>query len=470
MTDLPLPLPHPPPATNTTSPLPPPPPRKHRHSRESPFREEPLSFRNSAGLALQGIVTSKPTDHPPTPLRGGGGGGGGGGSVVSTPSGSPPSQSQSPTPRSYSPSTPSLLSSLLPPDPLPPLTHHHNPHTPLPSTPPLSPSSTSNSSPTPISSSTHSPLLTPPPPPPPRLIILCHGMAVSSSWGFLPSLSTSLLHEVPGVSAVLRFDFTGCGGSEGEFEYGGYARQVGDIGAAVQAMRARGYQVWALVGHSMGGNAVLLYASEHPGDIPQVVNISARYHMTRGLPFGADQLQALQALGYFMWRPKGVGVGVGGLEGLGEVRVTQQTMNERLTLDMDCVRRITARVLTVHGTADTTIPVADAHRYAELIPHHTLRTLDDADHNYTTSHARLLMITTVCEWLSKGGGRDSLGSSPQLTPVSLARSMRTRGGGGVGGGEGGGGAGQGLGMMGVGWEGVRGMCPADCDSTIVRVE
>ena len=236
-------------------------------------------------------------------------------------------------------------------------------------------------------------------------------MAASSVWGFLPELADSLLKEVPGISAVLRFDFTGCGQSEGAFEYGGYASQVSDIGAAVATMRGRGYAVWGLVGHSMGGNSVLLYASDHP-DIPHIVNLSARYRMTRGLPFGPEQLSALQSQGWFMWRPKGVQ--------MGEVRVTQQTMNERLTLDMDVVRRISARTLTVHGTGDTVIPVADAHSYAELVPLHTLRTIDDADHNYTTEGSRLLMITTVVEWLSKGG-RESLGSSPALTPVSPAR-------------------------------------------------
>ena len=260
--------------------------------------------------------------------------------------------------------------------------------------------------------------------PPPRVVVVCHGMAAHCNWGFLPSLSESILQEVPYTHAVFRFDFTGCGASEGEFQYGGYASQVADIAAAVSLLRGRGFAVQALVGHSMGANAVLLYASDHH-DVPNIVSISARYQMTRGLPFGPEQLAALQDKGWFVWRPKESA----GLGGEREVRVTQQTMNERLSLDMDCVRRVAVRdeatgvfrvrVLTVHGNSDVVIPVEDAHRYAELIGNHTLRTLDDADHNYTTQQARLLMITTVCEWLSKSGPLSAVPGSPgRLQPAA----------------------------------------------------
>ena len=393
----------------------PPHPRRHRPSRESPYREETVVFRNSLGLALKGHLLSKWTESPfSSPHHKASG------AAIAPSSGSPPH-----------PAHPSSLTATLTfstPSTSPPS---------LSSSPSPSPSSYSPSS---AASLLQSSLTIDPSPSPslfPRAVILCHGMAAHQHWGFLPELSDALLKEVPGISAVLRFDFTGCGGSEGDFEYGGYGRQASDVGSAVQWLRSRGYGVWALVGHSMGGNAVLLYAADHH-DIPHVVNLSARYQMTRGLPFGSDQLSALQSQGFFLWRPKG---DTGGLD---EVKVTQATMNERLSLDMDCVRRITARTLTVHGTTDAVIPVADAHAYAELIPAHTLRTLDDADHNYSSAECRLLLVTTVCEWLSKAG-RESISGSPALTPVSPARGVLlppvhplVNGGGGGGGGVSGG--------------------------------
>ena len=235
-----------------------------------------------------------------------------------------------------------------------------------------------------------------------------------------------MLKEVSGVSAVLRFDFTGCGQSEGVFEFGGYSKQLEDISSAVAAMRSRGYAVHALIGHSMGGNCVLLYASSHH-DIPNIVNINGRYQMTRGLPFGPEQLTALQQHGYFMWKPRGAT--------LDTVRVTQETINERLSLDMDCVRRIASkdeyghyrvRVLTVHGNNDAVVPVQDAHQYAELINNHTLRTLDDCDHNYITQQAKLMLVTTVCEWMSREAASEKRLSAGTANGVDSGHSSPIR--------------------------------------------
>lgn len=41
------------------------------------------------------------------------------------------------------------------------------------------------------------------------------------------------------------------------------------------------------------------------------------------------------------------------------------------------------RLLTVHGSADTTIPVEDAYEFAKLIPNHKLHIIEGANHNYT---------------------------------------------------------------------------------------
>ena len=44
------------------------------------------------------------------------------------------------------------------------------------------------------------------------------------------------------------------------------------------------------------------------------------------------------------------------------------------------------RFLTVHGSADTTIPVDDAYEFAKLIPNHKLHVIEGANHNYTAHH------------------------------------------------------------------------------------
>ena len=65
--------------------------------------------------------------------------------------------------------------------------------------------------------------------------------------------------------AVLRFDFTGLGASEGDFANTNFSSNVGDLLAAAKFLREEYEAPRLLVGHSLGGAAVLAAA----GDIPE---------------------------------------------------------------------------------------------------------------------------------------------------------------------------------------------------------
>ncbi|MFN8544510.1 MAG: alpha/beta fold hydrolase [Candidatus Binatia bacterium] len=64
--------------------------------------------------------------------------------------------------------------------------------------------------------------------------------------------------------AVLRFDFTGLGSSEGEFANTNFSSNVDDIVAATRFLRERYRASKLLVGHSLGGAAVLAAAARVP--------------------------------------------------------------------------------------------------------------------------------------------------------------------------------------------------------------
>src|SRR6185312_12271979 len=57
--------------------------------------------------------------------------------------------------------------------------------------------------------------------------------------------------------AVLRFDFTGLGQSGGDFGHTGFSSNVHDLVAAADFLRARYAAPSLLIGHSLGGAAVL---------------------------------------------------------------------------------------------------------------------------------------------------------------------------------------------------------------------
>jgi putative redox protein len=81
--------------------------------------------------------------------------------------------------------------------------------------------------------------------------------------------------------AVLRFDFTGLGHSGGEFANTTFTSNVEDLIAAATFLDARGMAPDLLIGHSLGGAAVLRAAAKIP---------SARAIATIGAPFDPDHV------------------------------------------------------------------------------------------------------------------------------------------------------------------------------------
>ena len=74
--------------------------------------------------------------------------------------------------------------------------------------------------------------------------------------------------------ATLRFDFTGLGGSEGEFANTDFSSNVADLVAAARWLEAEHRAPALLVGHSLGGTAVLAAAAQIPS-ATAVVTINA---------------------------------------------------------------------------------------------------------------------------------------------------------------------------------------------------
>jgi putative redox protein len=74
--------------------------------------------------------------------------------------------------------------------------------------------------------------------------------------------------------AVLRFDFTGLGGSDGEFANSSFSSNVSDLVRAADHLRATIAAPSLLVGHSLGGAAVLAAAHQIP-EVRAVATIGA---------------------------------------------------------------------------------------------------------------------------------------------------------------------------------------------------
>jgi len=214
-----------------------------------------------------------------------------------------------------------------------------------------------------------------------ELVILCHGFRATKDDSILVDLAAALTRE--GTNAF-RFDFAGNGESEGGFQYGNYRKEANDLRSVVSYFSEQKYDIIALVGHSKGGNAVLLYASMYH-DVTAIVNISGRFALEQGIDgrLGKNFMQKIKKEGFIDVRNK---------RGEFEYRVTEESLRDRLSTDTLLSSRSISkdcRVLTVHGSKDETVPARDALMFAANIPNHELHIIAGANHRYT-GHEREL--------------------------------------------------------------------------------
>ncbi|WP_341366373.1 bifunctional alpha/beta hydrolase/OsmC family protein [Yoonia sp. BS5-3] len=170
--------------------------------------------------------------------------------------------------------------------------------------------------------------------------------------------------------AVLRFDFTGLGHSEGEFENTSFSSNVGDLIAAYNALNARDMPPSLIIGHSLGGAAVLKAAPKMP-EIKAVVTIGAPFdpgHVThnfaQAIPEIVDNGVAEVNLG---GRPFRIGKAF-----------VDDVSNAALT---GAIAHLDAALLVLHAPRDSTVGVENASNIFLAAKHpKSFVTLDDADH------------------------------------------------------------------------------------------
>ena len=96
--------------------------------------------------------------------------------------------------------------------------------------------------------------------------------------------------------AVLRFDFTGLGASEGEFANTHFSSNVDDLVAAADHLRKTHEAPAILIGHSLGGAAVLA-ASHRIPEARAVVTIAAPYDPGHVTGLFKEQVETIRAQG-----------------------------------------------------------------------------------------------------------------------------------------------------------------------------
>lgn len=191
--------------------------------------------------------------------------------------------------------------------------------------------------------------------------------------------------------AVLRFDFTGLGHSKGEFANTTFTSNVGDLTAAAAYLERRGMAPSLLIGHSLGGAAVLKAAGDMTG-IKAVVTIGAPFdpgHVTHNF---AHALEDIQTKGKAQ-------VDLGGRPFTIGKAFVEDVQAQALA---PAIRDLRAALLVMHAPRDAVVGIENATNIFIAARHpKSFVTLDDADHLVTQARDAEYAAEVIAAWVAR---------------------------------------------------------------------
>lgn len=191
--------------------------------------------------------------------------------------------------------------------------------------------------------------------------------------------------------AVLRFDFTGLGESGGEFANTSFSSSAADLIAAADWLAATHRAPALLVGHSLGGTAVLAAATEIA---------SVRAVATIGAPASADHVLRNFAGGLEEIRARGEAeVDIGGRPFTVRKQFLDDAEASRLT---DKIATLHAATLVMHSPTDQQVGIENAEAIFKALRHpKSFVSLDDADHLLTRHEDAIYAADVIAAWASR---------------------------------------------------------------------
>ncbi len=191
--------------------------------------------------------------------------------------------------------------------------------------------------------------------------------------------------------AVLRFDFTGLGNSEGDFANTGFSSNVEDLVDAANALGQEHATVQLLVGHSLGGTASLAAAGELPG-VRAVATIGAPSEPAFVVKLLGEHVPEIEE------------------KGLAQVRLAGRpfTIKRQFIDDVTAtsIRRRLASLrralLLYHSPTDNIVGIDQARMLYDSAKHpKSFIALDSADHLLTNPDDAQFVADTLVAWAGR---------------------------------------------------------------------
>ena len=191
--------------------------------------------------------------------------------------------------------------------------------------------------------------------------------------------------------AVLRFDFTGLGSSEGEFANTTFSSNVADLVAAASALRDNRRAPAILIGHSLGGAAVLAAAADVP-DARAVVTIAAPSDPAHVTGLFRDRIADIEQQGEIEVS----------LEGR-QFRIRRAFLDDVAEQNLrEKIARLHKALLIFHSPTDNRVGIENASRIFEAARHpKSFVSLAGADHLLTRPSDASYVAKVVAAWAER---------------------------------------------------------------------
>jgi len=188
--------------------------------------------------------------------------------------------------------------------------------------------------------------------------------------------------------AVLRFDFTGLGESEGDFKHTNFSSNVDDLISAAQFLDENYKAPDILIGHSLGGAAVV-FAAQHIKSVTAVATIgapSSPKHVSHLFKAGIEEINAKgEAL-----------LKIGGRE----FKIQKHFLDDINEKNMnDTVKNLNKALLVLHSPQDTTVGIENAAQIYQSAWHpKSFISLDGADHLLSNKEDSIYVGKMIATW------------------------------------------------------------------------
>lgn len=187
--------------------------------------------------------------------------------------------------------------------------------------------------------------------------------------------------------AVLRFDFTGLGNSDGDFANSNFSSNIQDLIAAADFLRTEYKAPRLLIGHSLGGAAVLGVA-QHVEEAMAVVTIGApsdAAHVAHNFALQLDDIEQ---------------------NGKAEVNlagrvftIEKQFLDDIKRYDTSHIGQLRKALLVMHSPIDSTVKIGEAEKIYQAALHpKSFVSLDDADHLLTNKRDAEYAADVIAAW------------------------------------------------------------------------